>query len=223
MISKSTHVRRAEQQRMFCCCYFCFALFFAPNALWWWAWGWRRFLWSISEKKLGLMVVSPISFSLQFCMLSGVLKSISSWQLVKSQRPPQKASSTHPLWLSSREKKKKNIIFSEEKKPASSSTQVQYCPTYLRDSIDPADNLTLGIIIKRLTWYFHTTCQSICVSVNLFFEGSWTLYTYILYTSPLDSDIISIKLQLWAIWRAEVVIFCQAKLFVQCQTQFWGT
>ena len=152
------------------------ALFFAPNALWWWAWGWRRFLWSISEKKLGLMVVSPISFSLQFCMLSRVLKSISSWQLVKSQRPPQKASSTHPLWLSSREKKKKNIIFSEEKKPASSSTQVQYCPTYLRDSIDPADNLTLGIIIKRLTWYFHTTCQSICVSVNLFFEGSWTLY-----------------------------------------------
>jgi len=49
------------------------------------------------KKKLGLMVVSPISFSLQFCMLSGVLKSISSWQLVKSQRPPQKASSTHPL------------------------------------------------------------------------------------------------------------------------------
>ena len=139
------------------------------------------YLWK--EKKLGLMVVSPISFSLQFCMLSGVLKSISSWQLVKSQRPPQKASSTHPLWLSSREKKKKNIIFSEEKKPASSSTQVQYCPTYLRDSIDPADNLTLGIIIKRLTWYFHTTCQSICVSVNLFFEGSWTLYTYI-YVSP---------------------------------------
>ena len=51
------------------------------------------------KKKLGLMVVSPISFSLQFCMLSGVLKSISSWQLVKSQRPPQKASSPLTLLL----------------------------------------------------------------------------------------------------------------------------
>ena len=82
-----------EQQRMFCCCcYFCFALFFAPNALWWWAWGWRRFLWSISEKKTWFNGCF-FHLSLQFCMLSGVLKSISSWQLVKSQRPPQKASS----------------------------------------------------------------------------------------------------------------------------------
>ena len=63
------------------------------------------------KKKLGLMVVSPISFSLQFCMLSGVLKSISSWQLVKSQRPPQKASSTHPLWLSSRGEEKEEHHF----------------------------------------------------------------------------------------------------------------
>ena len=56
----------SEEQRMFClCCWFCLALFFAPNALWWWAWGWRRFLWSISEKKLGLMVVSPIFRSLR--------------------------------------------------------------------------------------------------------------------------------------------------------------
>ena len=79
--------------------------------------------------------------SLQFCMLSGVLKSISSWQLVKSQRPPQKASST-PLWDSLEEEEHH---FSE-KKPAPLDrlpAQVQYCPTYyIKDSIDP-DNVTL--------------------------------------------------------------------------------
>ena len=94
------------------------------------------------KKKLGLMVVSPISFSLQFCMLSGVLKSISSWQLVKSQRPPQKASST-PLVHSLEEEEEHHF---SEKKPAPLDrlpAQVQYCPTYyIKDSIDP-DNVTL--------------------------------------------------------------------------------
>ena len=146
MISKSTHVRRAEQQRMFCCCYFCFALFFAPNALWWWAWGWRRFLWSISEKKLGLMVVSPISRSSFVCCL-GCWNQYLVGSLSRVRDLPKKH---HRLLFDSLEEEEEHHF--SEKKPAPLDrlpAQVQYCPTYyIKDSIDP-DNVTLTLDNKQ--------------------------------------------------------------------------
>ena len=115
MISKSTHVRRAEQQRMFCCCWFWALLCFLLQMLYDDEPGVEDVSCGLSLKKTWFNGCFS-HLSLQFCMLSGVLKSISSWQLVKSQRPPQKASSTHPLWLSSRRRRKRRTSFLVKKK-----------------------------------------------------------------------------------------------------------